>query len=186
MDAFHTVMGGVLLLLHAPGVWILQRPPREPLPPRHCWPVRLPHRHRRSLLCSLSWHSLLPHCPRPQSHRHSVTLSSLFTLIFYYFFHHHNAKYGSYNLLNYIQLREVSILRWYTGLSALGCYLQGTTFIFSYPMWSYFVWVQQFHKNIWVAKFLLVFILLSHFIIYPFTTWHLSIFVKLFCKVACP
>ena len=72
VDASHSAMGGVLLLLHAPGVWILPGTPGEPLPPRHRWPVRIPHRHRRPLLRRLSRHPLLPHGLRPQSHRHSV------------------------------------------------------------------------------------------------------------------
>ena len=54
METFHTDMGSVLVLLHTPRVWILQRPPREPLPPRHRWSVRLSHRHCRSLLRRLS------------------------------------------------------------------------------------------------------------------------------------
>jgi hypothetical protein len=78
VDAFHSAMGGVLLLLHAPGVRILPGTPGEPLPPRHRRPVRLPHRHRRPLLRRLSRHPLLPHGLRPQAHRPSVPLFSYF------------------------------------------------------------------------------------------------------------
>uniref|UniRef100_A0A0A9FSC1 GSVIVT00032933001, SOR n=1 Tax=Arundo donax TaxID=35708 RepID=A0A0A9FSC1_ARUDO len=45
MDQVHTVLGGVQLLLHAPGVWFLQGPPKEPLLPGHSWTDRIPYRH---------------------------------------------------------------------------------------------------------------------------------------------
>lgn len=66
VDAVHSDMGCLLLILHSAGVWILQRPPGESLPSRHSRPNCLPYRRSCALLCGLPRRSLLPHCLQSQ------------------------------------------------------------------------------------------------------------------------
>lgn len=54
MDAFHTDMGSLLVILHTNGVRILQRLAGESFPSRHCRPVGVSRRHGRPLLRRLS------------------------------------------------------------------------------------------------------------------------------------
>lgn len=72
VDAVHSDMGCLLLILHTAGVWILQRPPGESLPSRHSRPNCLPYRRSCALLCGLPRCSLLPHCLQSQPNCYSV------------------------------------------------------------------------------------------------------------------
>lgn len=74
VDAFHTDMGGVLVVLHSSGVRLLPWPTGGPLPPRHRGPIRLPRRHRRPLLRRLPRLPLPSHGLRPQPHRSKVPI----------------------------------------------------------------------------------------------------------------
>jgi hypothetical protein len=60
MGELHTVMGSVLVLLHAHGVWFLPGIGREPLHTGHCWADSFPCRHCLAVLCGLQRQPNLP------------------------------------------------------------------------------------------------------------------------------
>lgn len=77
VDAFHSNMGSLLVLLHPLGVRLLQRSAGESLPARHRRPARLSHRHRRPLLRRLPRLPLPPTCLQSQPHRPPLPKVSL-------------------------------------------------------------------------------------------------------------
>lgn len=77
LDAFHFVMGSLLLLLHTSGVRILQRSAGESVHARQRRSASLSHRYHRPLLRGLPWLPFPSHCLRSPPHRSPVPQISL-------------------------------------------------------------------------------------------------------------
>lgn len=70
MDQVHTGLGGVQFLLHAPGIWLLQRAPKKTLLPGYSWTNCIPYRHCCEIFRGIPWprhvsNRLQSHCYCP-------------------------------------------------------------------------------------------------------------------------